>query len=85
MSREKAKRGVLVRLVRENGALMIRMDDAAQTEICSDLWRRMELITKGDLDEAQLADMNFDDKQLADFAVAIIARLYAYKEMGEAP
>lgn len=85
MSRTKAKRGVLVRLVQKDGALGIRLDDAAQVEPSSELWKRMDFVTVGDLDESSFDRMEFDEKALADFGYYVLARLRAYKEVGAAP
>lgn len=85
MGRGKSKRGVLVRVIRKDGALAIRLDDAVQVEVGSDLWKRDVFVTEGALDEERFEDMKFDDKELADFGYYVLARLYAYKQVGEGP
>ena len=85
MSSQLLKRAVLVRMTLEDGKTFIRLDDAEGNGMDASLWKRVEFVTRKELDPGQLEEMEFDDKELAAFGYYILARLGAFRAMGEAP
>ena len=83
MSDEKAKRAVLVSLVKHQGVLRLSLDDAESQSGTPATWKQCEHYTSKPITEAELADLKFDEKELADFGYHILARLYAFKKRGE--
>lgn len=85
MSEKKPIRGVLVSLTSERGGLRLNLHDAVRDGHDPGLWRRAELITFQDMDEKEFVNVEFDEKELADFAYYVLARIHAFKTLGEAP
>ena len=82
--REKPRRAVLVSISVDNDGLRLSLDDVQhQGPTATDTWRQREHYTSKIISEKSLDDMSFDEKELADFGHAILARLYAFKSGGE--
>lgn len=80
-----SKRAVLVELVLQEGGLALSLHDAVQEDGQSGAWNRAELFTSKLIDEDAFDRLDFDEKGLADFGYYVLARLHAFKAMGEAP
>ncbi|MGH8079615.1 MAG: hypothetical protein ACREP7_03495, partial [Lysobacter sp.] len=85
MNKERAKRAVLVQLVVQGSGLALSLDDAVQVHGQSGTWKQAELFTSKLIDEGAFDRLDFDEKGLADFGYYVLARLHAFKAMGEAP
>jgi len=84
LKREKPKRAVLVSISVEDDGLRLSLDDAQrQGSIDADTWKQREHYTSKIISEKSLDEMSFEEKELADFGHAILARLYAFKSCGE--
>ena len=83
-SPEIAKRGVLVRLTRQEGDLALRLDDIQEVRSSPKAWTQGRLITFKKLDAQVFDPMQFDEKELAGFGYYILAVLAAFVETGEA-
>lgn len=81
MSRQ--KRAVIVGLEKTgNGQLRITLDDLVQSKEPS-TWTKDVSITFKDYENETFDELNFDEKELADFGYYIIARLHAFYKQGE--
>jgi hypothetical protein len=79
----KKKRAVIVSLEKvENGVVRISLDDLVQSNDAA-LWAKDILYTSKEYDSEVFENLEFDDKELADFGYSIIARLYAFYKGGE--
>jgi hypothetical protein len=85
MVAKRSKRAVLVELVLQEGGLALSLHDAVQADGPSGAWNRAELFTSKLVDEDAFDRLEFDEKGLADFGYYVLARLHAFKAMGEAP
>lgn len=85
MNSEKSKRGVLVRLTASDVGMFVTLDDVEQQLPLQKNWLQRELITTKEIDEVQFDRLEFDEKELANFGYYIMARLHAFKSMGESP
>lgn len=61
------------------------MDDLEEFPGQPRSWQQREPITLKEIDEKRFDRMEFDEKDLADFGYYILARLHAFRSMGEAP
>lgn len=85
MAAVKKKRAVMVRLVVKSEGLALSLDDIAQQDGDSRAWQLREHFTHKVLEQPSFDPMSFDDRELADFGYAILGRLHAFHELGEAP
>ncbi len=85
MSSNRSKRGVLVRLTAPESGLSLNVDDLEELQERPRTWRQCESVTSKAVDEGKFDRMEFDEKELADFGYYVLARLHAFKTMGEAP
>lgn len=77
------RRAVLVSVDRAADRIRLRLDDVVSKDEKSAEWKRVDVFTWKDLEEKSLDELEFDEKELADFGYTIIARLYAFKKRGE--
>ncbi|MBB1060045.1 hypothetical protein [Marilutibacter spongiae] len=84
MNSKKSKRGVLVRLTAQEKGLFLNLDDLEELQSQSKTWQQREPFTVKEIDEQKFERMEFDEKELADFGYYILARLHAFRSMGEA-
>jgi hypothetical protein len=78
------RRAVLVSLSKEDDGIRICLDDVQQqSRTALGEWTQREPYTSKLISEEALEELTFDEKELADFGYAIIARLYAFKLRGE--
>jgi hypothetical protein len=85
MNSNKLKRGVLVRLTVQETGMFLNLDDLEELQTQSKAWQQREPVTLKEIDEQKFNRMEFDEKELADFGYYILARLHAFRAMGEAP
>jgi DUF971 family protein len=79
----KKKRAVIVSLEKVgNRAVRISLDDIVQSNDTT-LWAKDVLYTCKEYDSEVFENLEFDDKELADFGYSIIARLYTFFKDGE--
>jgi hypothetical protein len=77
----KKKHALLVTLRPEGEGFVISLDDA---EVGPDnTLTRSNHVTRKEFSKDQLETSTFDEKELADFGYYVIARLNAYRELGE--
>lgn len=76
-------RAVLVSIVDHKGELRLSLDDVEAVAGDEKLWKQDVHYTSEAITEADLLDLKFDDKYLAQFGYYVLARLYAFKKRGE--
>lgn len=77
----KKKRGVLVFLQEEAGALRLNLDDVIQHDEDLSMWKQGRPITSIIFTDVALEELTFTETQLADVAYHILARLRAQKKV----
>ena len=77
-------RGVLVSLITHQGSLRLSLDDVLASGGSPPMWKQGDHYTSKPITEAELAELKLGEKELADFGYHILARLYAFKQRGEA-
>lgn len=86
IKRHRAKRGLLICWNEgSNGKSDLSIDDIKQSEFSSQKWDLDVFFTSKQYDKDTLKNLDFSEKELADFGYTIIARLYAFhkhKDMG---
>jgi hypothetical protein len=81
MANTKQRSGVIASLSDQpDGTLRLTFDDVRAKSPDSGEWQRVTLYTYGQLDAAKLNDMSFSEKELADIAASLLARLAAIRE-----
>jgi hypothetical protein len=80
----KARRAILVELVDHDGSFQVRLHDVVRREQDRSTWKRDAFYTEKGYDRKVVEDMAFDDSDMTDLGVAIMARLWAFLERGEA-
>lgn len=85
MSSKRSRRGVLVRLTVQEKGMFLNLDDLEELKSQPKTWQQREPITLKEIDEQKFDRMELDEKELADFGYYILARLHAFRSMGEAP
>lgn len=81
----KKRRGVIVTLSPESDGVRVSLDDVQHLGSGpSGSWEQREHYTSKVIQENSFDELSFDEKELADFGYAILARLYAFKKRGEA-
>ena len=84
MKSKRPKRGVLVCAAKSDDGLMrITLDDVARKSDDALCWDMDCFVTSKDYDEKRFDELNFDEKELADFGYYILSRLYAFKQRGD--
>jgi hypothetical protein len=79
----KKKRAVIVSLEKVGKeTVRISLDDIVQSNDAT-LWAKDVLYTSKEYNTEMFENLEFDDKELADFGYSIIARLYAFYKGGE--
>lgn len=80
----KQKRAVIVGLEKATeGKLKLTLDDLVQSNDEPSKWIKDVLITFKEYDIKTFEELDFSDKELADFGYSIIARLYAFYKQDE--
>lgn len=80
----KYKRAVIVSIEKcRDDRLKITLDDLIQSSNSPLAWTKDVLFTFKEYDIKTFEELDFDDKELADFGYSIIARLYAFYKQGE--
>lgn len=82
---EKPVRGVLVSLTAEKEGLRLNLHDVVRNGADPSLWKKADLITFKEIEEREIVDLEFDEKELADFGYYILCRIHAFNSLGEAP
>lgn len=80
---QKQRRAVLVSISEEGGKTLLRLDDVKQDSAGSKTWEQDVHYTHKFIALDKLEKLEFEDKELADFGHAIIARLYAFMKRNE--
>lgn len=81
---KRPKRGLLVCASKsDDGSMRITMDDVVRKDDDASHWDMDCFVTSKDYDEKLFDELNFDEKELADFGYYIFSRLYAFKQRGE--
>ncbi len=76
------KRALLVSLEKtENDSIKVSLDDLIQK--ADSKWIQDVLYTFKEYDVSSFEELDFDEKELADFGYSIMARLYAFYKQGE--
>ena len=74
----KIRRGLLVSVAKEGSQLWISLDDVVNSADFERTWTQKEHVTSKTIDEQLFQGMQFDEKELANFAYYIMARLKAF-------
>lgn len=75
------KKAIIVRLTKEeSGKFRVNLDDLVQGS--NNNWMEDAPYTFKDYDKANFEELEFDEKELADFGYSILARLYAFYKHG---
>lgn len=83
--KEKQRRGVIVTLSADEDGVRVSLDDVQYLSGAPlGSWEQCEHYTSKVIQENTFDELTFDEKELADFGYAILARLYAFKKRGEA-
>ena len=77
-----ARRGILITAETADGKLRISIDDVA-TEDRGRTWTVADHVTEKELPPDSLDSMTLDEKELADFAYFVLARLSAFAARNE--
>ena len=80
---QKQRRAVLVSISEEDGKVLLRLDDIKQDSAEPKVWKQDVHYTHKPITLDQLEKLEFDEKEMADFGHAIIARLYAFMKRDE--
>jgi len=80
---QRQRRGILVSISKEDGKVLLRLDDVKQDSAEPKAWKPDVLYTHKPITLDQLEKLEFTDKEMADFGHAIIARLYAFMKRDE--
>lgn len=81
----KPVRGVLVTLSAEKDGLLLNLHDAVRSEHDPSVWKKAELITFSGMYEQEIVDLEFSEKELAEFGYYILFRIHAFNSLGGAP
>ena len=77
-------RGVLVSAQEVDGAaIRIALDDLTLANEKAGSWDASCFVTSKDYDITQFEQLDFNEKELADFGYYILCRLYAFRKRGE--
>lgn len=80
----KQKRAVMVGLEKTSqGTMKICLDDLIESSNDPKNWNKDVLYTFKEYDIKTFEELDFSEKELADFGYSIIARLFAFYEQGE--
>jgi hypothetical protein len=80
---KKNKRSLLVKAsVKSDNLINITLTDAIEGQ-ADNAWREDCIVSTKDYDESNFDNMDFDEKELADFGYFILSRIYAFKKQGE--
>ena len=82
MTTDKKKRAVLISLEDEGDQLRLRLDDIVKMDDPL-VWKQDVHYTSKLYQKDNLENLEFDEKDLADFGYSIWARLYAFMKQGE--
>lgn len=80
----RSKRGLLICVTKaDDGLMRVTMDDVVRMNGDAVHWDTDCFVSSKDYDENKFDELNFDEKELADFGHYILSRLYAFKQRGE--
>jgi hypothetical protein len=80
----KSKRGLLISAqLSDSGVISIIMDDIIKNDTNASSWNVDCFVTSQEYDEQKFDDLDFNEKELADFGYYILSRLYAFKQRNE--
>jgi hypothetical protein len=82
MVTSKKKRGLLVSLDRVSAGFRISLDDVVESHP-SGHWEIAEHVTRKDVSEDTIDSLAFSEEELASLGHYVLARLHAFKSMGE--
>lgn len=77
------KRGILISAEALGGEVKITVDDVTLNSSVSTAWNVADHVTKKAFPASTLSSMNFDEKELADFAFLLLSRLSAFADRQE--
>ena len=81
---KRPKRGLLVCAAKsDEGSMRITLDDVVKKSGDASGWDIDCFVTSKDYDEKRFDELDFDEKELADFGYYILSRLYAFKKRGD--
>lgn len=81
---KKQKRAVIVSLEQtRDGKFKLNLDDLIQSNTDVNKWSKDVHITFKEYEHETFEELEFDEKELADFGYYIIARLHAFFKQGE--
>ena len=79
----KQRRGVLVTISQEGGQVLLQLDDVKGDPSEPKIWKQDVLFTHKPFSLEQLDNLDMEEKELADFGHAILARLRAFMKGSE--
>ncbi len=79
----KRRQAVLVSITKEGDEFILRLDDVEHQGGQPMTWLQMEHFTSKLIPGRFFEELEFDEKDLADFGYSILARLHAFKSCGE--
>jgi hypothetical protein len=80
----KSKRGLLISAqISDSRVISITMDDIVRNDKDLSSWNVDCFVTSQEYDEHKFDDLDFNEKELADFGYYILSRLYAFKQRNE--
>jgi hypothetical protein len=76
------RRAVLVSLKKAGPGYVISLDDAVEGAL-SDQWKLAEHITRKDVPQDRMESLSFTEEDLAGLGYYVLARLNAFRSLGE--
>lgn len=84
MKDKRPRRGLLVCAAKsDDGSMRITLDDVTRKNGVAPHWDMDCFVTSKDYDEKRFDELDFDEKELAEFGYYILSRLYAFKKRGD--
>ena len=84
MKDNRPRRGLLVCAAKtDDGSMRITLDDVTRKSDAASYWDMDCFVTSKDYDEKRFDNLDFDEKDLANFGYYILSRLYAFKKRGD--
>ena len=84
IKRERSKRGLLVCINKAGeGKLELTLDDLLKESCDATKWSFDGIVSSKEYSEDSFKNLDFDEKELADFGYYIMSRLFAYYKKGD--
>ncbi len=80
---QKERRGLLVSAAVVGGTVRVTIDDVISKHDEPNIWTPADHVTSKEISRDSLSTMTFDEKEMADFAFFLLARLSAFADRNE--